>query len=248
MTDTTPTLNAALAAAQSEFPPIAKGKTAKIRTKSGVEYSYSYADLADILRVILPILGRHGLSVVQPLKRNTAGKLCVTTKLMHGEAFIESDGLIVPEGLEPQELGSVLTYWRRYDLCSLLAIAPDEDTDGNVSTKAKAQAAIPKPAKVEKAPPKKPPMAPDPAEDTMVRLNCFVNEVVSDKDKRGREFRWITLTPEGLDMEKVICYDPKLFAELDSIAAGDADLELSRNATWRYPRVTQIFTTKSIAK
>jgi len=48
------TLAGALAAAQAEYPVVPKNRTAKVKTKLGGDYSYSYADLADILKLILP--------------------------------------------------------------------------------------------------------------------------------------------------------------------------------------------------
>ena len=44
-------LNAAIAKAQGEFPPIPKDKTAKAGS-----YTYDYADLASILALVRPVL------------------------------------------------------------------------------------------------------------------------------------------------------------------------------------------------
>jgi hypothetical protein len=125
-----------LAKAQGEFVPVSKNKVAKVRMKAGGEYSYHYADLADVLKMALPILAKHGLALVQPLRR-VDGRLCLTSRLIHasGES-LESDGLALPEQLTPQEFGSCLSYWRRYDACALLGIAPDEDEDGTLATEA----------------------------------------------------------------------------------------------------------------
>ena len=122
-------LVAALVKAQAAYPVIPKNKTAKVKMKSGGEFSYKYADWADVLRVILPVLSQNELAFSQPMKR-TDLKLCLTSRLMHvsGE-ILESDGISIPETLDPQSFGSILTYWRRYDGCALLGIAPDEDTD-----------------------------------------------------------------------------------------------------------------------
>jgi hypothetical protein len=128
------TLASALAKAQAEFTPVPKTKTARVRMKEekgGGEYTYQYADFADILKMALPILGKHGLAFSQPLRRKD-NRLYLISRVLFGTEVIESDGLILPEGLKPQEFGSILTYWRRYDGCSLLGIAPDEDTDANV--------------------------------------------------------------------------------------------------------------------
>src|SRR5215469_1056061 len=120
----------ALSKAQGEYPAIAKGKIARIRTKQGAEYSYAYADLCDIFKAILPVLARHGLALCQPLRR-VDGKLFLTSELHHaGGEHIASAGILLPENVTPQELGSALTYARRYDACSLLGVAAEEDDDG----------------------------------------------------------------------------------------------------------------------
>lgn len=128
-------LAAALAKAQAEFPVIPRTKTAKIKLKSGGEYSYTFADLADILRVILPILGKHGIAFSQPLMR-VDGKLYVVSMIECGNESLRDSGIHIPENLEPQQFGSLLSYYRRYGLSSLLGISTEEDTDAEpVTTK-----------------------------------------------------------------------------------------------------------------
>ena len=127
-------LVAALAAAQGEFPPIAKGKTASVRmseAKGGGSYSYSYADLADVLAAVRPVLARYGLAVVQRTKREANGNVVLVTELAHvGGAVIVSElDLEGKAAASPQQFGATLTYLRRYELVTLLGIAAEEDTD-----------------------------------------------------------------------------------------------------------------------
>lgn len=151
-------LSDALAAAQAEFTPVPKNKTAKVQTKTGGTYFYKYADIADVLKMALPILGKNGLAFSQPLRR-ADGKLYLVSRLSFGmDDVLESDGLEIPNDLEdPQKFGVWLTYWRRYDGCSLLGIAPDEDTDGEAGSTSKATAkSVPdsKPASTKRTPEK----------------------------------------------------------------------------------------------
>jgi hypothetical protein len=122
-------LASALAAAQAEYVAVPKNKTARVKMKSGGEYSYKYADLADILSMALPVLSRQGIAFSQPHVL-VDGKLRVVSYLLHksGE-WIHSDGIEISELGEPQQMGAESTYFRRYDGASLLGIAPDEDTD-----------------------------------------------------------------------------------------------------------------------
>lgn len=126
----------ALARAQAEFPSVPKNKVAKVRTKTGGEYHYKYADLSDVLKVTLPILAKNGIAFTQPIRLSQDGKFMrLVTRLVHesGEV-IESDGIPLYEGSSPQDFGGQLTYARRYDGCSILGIAPDEDEDGNIAS------------------------------------------------------------------------------------------------------------------
>lgn len=134
----------ALAAAQSQYKTVPKTKEAKVQTKKGGEYSYKYADLADVLGMAVPILAANGISFLQPNER-IDGKLYVTTLLIHesGE-WMQSDGIEVDEmewqwnefekkrileRADPRTIGGDFTYYRRYDGCSFIGIAPDEDVD-----------------------------------------------------------------------------------------------------------------------
>ena len=119
----------ALAAAQAEYVTVPKSKTATVKMKSGGEFKYNYADLADCLAMAIPRLSKHGIAFSQPHVIFPDG-LRVVTFLMHesGE-WMASDGIAISEAGEPQQFGAESTYFRRYDGCSFIGVAPDEDTD-----------------------------------------------------------------------------------------------------------------------
>lgn len=123
----------ALAKAQGKFPVIEKTKEAKLKgtSKSGssYEYGYKYADIADVLKAILPILAENGLSVIQPTLIESGG-IFIRTRLMHSSGeWLESEYPVSSVSGEHQKMGGALTYARRYALCSMLAITADEDVD-----------------------------------------------------------------------------------------------------------------------
>jgi hypothetical protein len=124
----------ALADFQQECPTIAKAGEAKVQTKSGGNYSYHYADLPSIVELINPLMKKHKLGFIQPL-RYTDGVRKVATIIFHTETghSIESE-IDIPEvtfvGMNDyQSLGSGITYLRRYSLSSALGIVTDEDND-----------------------------------------------------------------------------------------------------------------------
>ena len=98
-------------------------------------FKSKYASLANILDVIRKPLFENGLSFVQL----PAGEHQLTTMLMHtsGE-WIEETYSMTPAKNDPQGLGSVITYQRRYALGAVLGLNIDEDDDGNAGSKTEA--------------------------------------------------------------------------------------------------------------
>jgi hypothetical protein len=119
-------LATALAKAQAEM------KNATLN-KVNPHFKSKYADLAAIRDAIVPILAKHGLSIVQG---TTAGGafLVVITRLMHSSGqWLQSDYPITNDTNKPQAMGSALTYARRYSLAAMGVIAAEEDDDGNAA-------------------------------------------------------------------------------------------------------------------
>ncbi len=119
-------LATALSKMQGSMPPVFKNKTAKILTKSGSSYSYAYADLTGIWDCIRQSLMDVGLSICQ-----TFSDGMIVTILMHssGQWIKSCLPLHCSREIRPQELGSIITYMRRYALTSILGISADEDDD-----------------------------------------------------------------------------------------------------------------------
>lgn len=139
----------ALAKAQGEFPVIPKNRVTRIPGRP----DYRYADLAEIIKCVQPALTKNGLALNQ-----TLGGHGLTCRLMHSSGeTLESSLPIQFEayGKNPQGLGSVLTYYRRYTITALLSIAADDDDDAmaaqaqgrnqNQGAAQPARSAVPKP-------------------------------------------------------------------------------------------------------
>ncbi len=125
----------ALTKAQSEFKPIVKSHQAKVKMKQGGEYSYTYANLADTLASVLPVLNDNGIVLIQPIVTSDARVEVQTVLLGHGDRIESSMPLDVGR-LSAQEIGSLISYYRRYLLTSLLGLAVDDD-DGKAATTAR---------------------------------------------------------------------------------------------------------------
>lgn len=119
-------LTEALAAFQADLPDVSKGST-------NPAFNSKYADLADVVKAVLPKLAEHGLAWITAPDRTKQG-LVLRYELRHvsGESFTGVWPL--PESSNAQQLGSWITYGRRYALSAVTGIAPDADDDGNAAT------------------------------------------------------------------------------------------------------------------
>lgn len=113
---------------QAELPSITKTKEAKISSKGGFAYSYKYADFATMIKLVTPVLHKHGFIVTCDVAFD--GDECiVTTMLRHLGGHMEAVAIRLRRGVTPQDTGSAITYARRYGLQCILGIAADEDDD-----------------------------------------------------------------------------------------------------------------------
>ena len=208
-------VSAAFVAAQSDMNGLRKdGKNPF--------FSSNYITLDSILEYVRPILTAHGIALLQSnsgVLQNTDNEivgLTVTTRLQHssGEwienevtlpvvARIDRTGKAQP--LDPQSLGSGLTYGRRYALTALLGIGAEVDDDGNAASRTKEwkQQAAPKAASAPKA---EVPLLQQYREQ-VIRL--WGDKVGADKNQQKLVYNTINpttdgspivVTPEGLDI------------------------------------------------
>lgn len=120
----------ALAKANAHLKAIGKDRT-------NPHFKNKYATLDAIMDAVRPALAAQGLSIVQGAKETTDG-FNVVTMVVHSSGQFISNVVPVPIGKQDaQGVGSALTYGRRYGVSSLLALATDEDDDGNQASKAK---------------------------------------------------------------------------------------------------------------
>ena len=120
-------LAAALVKAQGSMTNPAKNKTV-----STGKYSYSYADLGSIIDHVRPVLAANGLALIQRIDTKP-DSVTLVTMLVHESGQVIESALPLPRGAAAQELGSYLTYARRYSICAALGIAAEDDDDGVAS-------------------------------------------------------------------------------------------------------------------
>jgi hypothetical protein len=124
----------ALSKAQPKIEMPTKGRTAKIEGRAN--YSYSYADLADVIACYRAPLAEQGLVIAQTL-RPQDGHLILLTTLMHSSGQWIGSEYPIQTYPRPQETGSAITYARRYCASAIIGIAAEDDDDGAAAQRAK---------------------------------------------------------------------------------------------------------------
>lgn len=121
-------LAAALVELQSQLPHIRKSETATVPTKTGGQYQYTYAGLAQVTEEIIPLLVKLGMSWVCRPSLTERGEFVLAYELRHigGESITGAWPLT--KGT-PQDIGGQITYARRYCLLAVTGVATADDDD-----------------------------------------------------------------------------------------------------------------------
>lgn len=92
-------------------------------------YKSKYFDVNQLIEAIRPELIKHDLLLLQPIENDR-----VITRIIDVESgdSIEA-GIKLSDNVKPQDIGSEITYYRRYTLQSLLGVEAEDD-DGNRSS------------------------------------------------------------------------------------------------------------------
>ncbi len=118
----------ALVRALGSLTDVARQATAKVETKGGGSYIYSYATLSDVIANVRPVLAANGLAVTQTAEVSDDGFVRVWTTVMHesGQFVTHRPIRFRAEGT-PQSIGSAISYGRRYALLAALGVATEDD-------------------------------------------------------------------------------------------------------------------------
>lgn len=104
-------------------------------TASAGSRIYKYLNLATLLKNIKPIFEKHGIAFSQKVTFNGPGDGRQALGTVETIIFDENEQQTVCEYPfyitgDPQQVGSAITYARRYSLTTILGIFPDKDDDG----------------------------------------------------------------------------------------------------------------------
>lgn len=123
-------LNRKFAKILNEVPNFNTDETAQAGNRT-----YKYLNLATLLKNIKPIFEKNGLAFTQKVTFNSTGDGRQTIGTVETIIFDENEQQTVCEYPffvtgDPQQVGSAITYARRYSLTTVLGIFPDKDDDG----------------------------------------------------------------------------------------------------------------------
>lgn len=114
-------------------------------TKNAQGHGYKYITLDAILTIIKPILLKNGIFLIQNIEGNLTDNVNLAiceTRLQHNSGeWVQSGQLAIKpvnpkDGKQatPRDLGSAITYAKRYQLCGMLGISADVDDDAAVAS------------------------------------------------------------------------------------------------------------------
>jgi len=98
-------------------------------------FKSKYLPLDELQKTLVPALEKHNLIIYHHSKDNTV--ITVVVDVETGET-LEST-FPIQAGLEPQKVGSTISYAKRYNIGQLFNIITDEDDDGNTTTESKSK-------------------------------------------------------------------------------------------------------------
>ena len=119
----------AMVKVQQALEPVAKNADNPF-TKS------KYATLSQVMEGCRKALSENGVWVFQFTEPSEPTVITLVTKLIHAESeqWVASHLTIPITKHDPQTIGSLLTYMRRYSLSVLVGVVSEEDDDGNAAS------------------------------------------------------------------------------------------------------------------
>ncbi len=97
-------------------------------------FNSTYASLPGIMEVLNPVFQKNDLLLSQVMD-SEGGKTGLRTVLMHVPSGEKIEGLaLFADGINAQQTGSAVTYFRRYGILSMLGIVADADDDGHLAS------------------------------------------------------------------------------------------------------------------
>lgn len=198
------------------------GETAKRKVADTGTYSYGYADLGDVLGDVRPVLRRHHLGLSQYVVTNSYDRtVTVATRLLHVSGDHYAAGrLTYPLPPNIQQLGSLITYLRRYSIGAALGIGTVDDDDGQEAAKP-----VAKPAKSTRG-----------VSQTQIRkIGALMDEAGINKDAAARRQLVSDLIGRQIQTRNDLTADEAtvVIDAMTRLVAGQVTIEIAEDGSWR---------------
>ena len=139
MPDQPDTLAGALVRLQGALPHVTKDAT-------NPHFRSRYASLAALSDAIMPVLAECGLAWICRPTLNWADPANLVFTLSYSLRHVSGESIDgqypLPSGGTPQQIGSAITYARRYALSAVTGLVADDDDDGNQAQDAQPAASV----------------------------------------------------------------------------------------------------------
>jgi hypothetical protein len=109
-----------------------------VKKESNPFFKSKYATLDDTLEIATNTLAKYDLGIMQLNVTSEENNPVLKTRIIHSSgAYIEDGGVPIrcKDNNNPQQIGSAITYARRYGLQAMLGMVGVEDDDANTASK-----------------------------------------------------------------------------------------------------------------
>jgi len=104
-------------------------------TKTGFNphFKSEYYTLDDLLAATKEPLAKAGLYILHASRVDDNGVMILSTHVVNAEDDMVTTSIPIPQGSNPQVLGSWLTYAKKYNIMNILATGGELEDDGNIA-------------------------------------------------------------------------------------------------------------------
>lgn len=121
----------ALAKAQGAFKQPTLNRSAEIKKEGKLLYTTQYADLNECIESVREALSKNELAFTQTIQTRDNRMLLILTLWHSSGESLESIMPLSINNLTSQQIGSQMTYLKRYQFSAFFGLAADFDDDGN---------------------------------------------------------------------------------------------------------------------
>jgi len=125
----------ALAKAQGAMKNPGRDRPVEVQTKTGGKYTFKYATFDALIDAARAALSENAIAWMQAPEYSQKGPLVVTTLLMHASGqWVETEiPVVLDREYTAQQMGSAITYAKRYAFGAAVGLTGDEDDDGGLA-------------------------------------------------------------------------------------------------------------------